>query len=109
MPTSTIWPGTALANGASLAEPRESLVTTKRSGSWRANSKSVAANTSKLACASSILGDCGFRRLQFNQSTVKFVVVGDAMVPLRHILHEADAFAFAGFGQDQTRLARPKW
>src|SRR5258705_7004995 len=54
MPTSTIWPGAALAKEASLAEPRESLVTTKRSESSRASSKSVDANVSKLACASSI-------------------------------------------------------
>src|SRR5258708_292940 len=55
MPTSTIWPGAALAKGASLADPRESLVTTKRSESPRANSRRVAANTSKFASAGSII------------------------------------------------------
>src|SRR5438105_2517056 len=108
MPTSTIWPDTDFANGASLAEPRESLVTTKRSESCRASSKSVAANTSKLASARSILCDCDLRRLQFSYRPVKLIVVGDAVMPLRYILHEADTFAFAGLGKDQTRLTRPK-
>src|ERR1035437_4234648 len=44
---------------------------------------------------------CSF--LQLVQRHSVFVVIGNAAVPLRRVLHEADSFAFGGTGDDDYR------
>src|SRR4029077_4822640 len=49
------------------------------------------------------------RLLQFCHGPAKFLVAGDSVVPLRHVVHKTNALSFASFRQDQTWFPGRKW